>query len=99
MKHFRLQLFKHGNSGADTAILAAAHSNGSKEPFTLDSIKKIGEAANSPDTSFEIVGETKMYIDAKGENGTYDNIAIIQEVQILEIEKSYSENDIEGVLN
>ena len=87
MKHYRLKLFPGANIAADKAILAAATSNGGNGGLSLKNIKAIGEAENCPDTSFEIIGETKMHIDTKIGNG-WETVAIIEQVQIMEIQET-----------
>ena len=100
MKHYRIKLFDGANSAATKAAVCAAFQNGSESPLNLKSIAIIVQVEiteNCPNTSITFVNDSLLHIDTKV-NGEYKLVCIIQEVQIMEIQKE-TVDDMENIFN
>lgn len=98
--YYRLQLFGDAPQAAKAVVLKAAQCNAGVEIYDLQGLAAYGNgynqklAAGYEETQFEIIGENLLHIDCKL-NGSYETVAIIEEIEIWEPVSEFMEMENE----
>lgn len=96
-KKFNVSLFSTSVEVVNSLIIGAAAHNGGIAETTLQNLKTMGEGLQRQfkskiDTTFELVGENQLCIDAKIK-GNWQPIAVIEMVEVFEIPKGKNDDD------
>ena len=85
--YYKTHLFNGSNAAADAAVLCAARQNGESDPMSLESIAAIAKAENAPDTSFSMIDDHTLIIDAK-QGGKYVEVCIIEQIEVTALKET-----------